>query len=244
MRAITLCCLLAVAAPDGGQAQASAPDGAELYRDYFGCWNCHGRRGEGGDGQPLRETYLPLSLFIKTLRLPAGEMPVFNDILATDVELAAVYDWLEGVDEVAVPPLVALVMEGPGAVAAGEETELAFTVVPSGTGADHDYQAVRFRYRLTLFRRDNTLVADQAFQYQPAGDAEWSAFQTDPFGQVLLGPSGGIEVADLPLGDGATARLRVSLAPGAYVLVVEAVDAEEPAEPAVLGVATAVIKVE
>ena len=151
--ALCLCALLLAYAADEARAQSGASAGEELYNDYFGCLNCHGPAGRGGDGQPLRETYLPLSLFIKTLRLPAGEMPPFSDILATDSELAIVYEWLEGVDVVAVPPPVTITVEASEEPRAGVEAEVSFTARPADGGPEGQEGQIdsdRFRYRLTV----------------------------------------------------------------------------------------------
>lgn len=242
--ATVLCALSLLSGSWGGAAELHAQSAEELYTDYFGCWNCHGQQGEGGEGQPLRETYLPLALFVKTLRLPAGEMPVFNDVLATDAELAAVYDWLDGVDEVVVPSPVEFTVDAPEAAAPDSEIELGYTAEPSREGSSSAREPVRLRYRLTLVARDNSLLDGRSFEYMLGEGGEWTSATTDRYGQALLGPPSGVALSELSASELASARLRVALPEGGYVFVMEAVEAEEPAEPAVFGVGTASISVE
>lgn len=210
--------------------------------EVLGCWTCHGRvsSGAGGEGEPLQGTYLPLSLFVKELRLPSETMPPFSSVLATDEELALVYAWLEGADAVVAPPAVAFTLDGFEHVGEGTEAEVALTATPTeATGAVRAGDPLR--YRITLFERDNTLVADLPLQQQHSSSNGWSALATDSYGQALLGPEAGVSISELADGTGATIRLRLALPPGRYVLVVEAIAAAEDTDPVIYGIGTAVI---
>jgi hypothetical protein len=215
-----------------GAAAVAAQSGDELYADYFGCWNCHGRDGEGGEGRPLRDTYLPLSFFLKELRLPTTTMPPFSPLLATDEELTLVYDWLGGADPVAVPAPLSLTLEAPERMAAGVAGEL---VLGWSNGADASTGGGAVPLRLTLFRGDASLVEGQAIEWV-GPDGASASLVTDAYGEARLEP---VEWMVAPSGDAEGARLRVALPAGGYVLVVEAVE-----EPTVLAAATAVLQVE
>ncbi|MBI1873461.1 MAG: cytochrome c, partial [Acidobacteria bacterium] len=122
-------------------AQTAAPSGEELYVDRLGCWNCHGTAGRGGEAHSLVKTQLPLRRFIKHLRLPSGSMPPVPAVLASDGELATVYQWLGGIDAVKIPPPIAVDLKGSRVTAGGStfvETNVELGVVKSETklGAD------------------------------------------------------------------------------------------------------------
>lgn len=242
--ALALCGAFIVLLPAVGRAQQGASAGEELYVERLGCWGCHGRVGEGGEGRPLRNTQLPLSRFVKELRLPGGIMPPFASFIVSDAELALVYDWLEGVDTVETPPPVTFTLEGFEEVTADTEAVVAFTARATDGGTAGGNAAMRFRYRLTLLRRDNTPVAGRTLHHQGPGHDGWSAFTTNEHGQAVLGPEEGVALADLPPDEGATTRLRMALPAGRYAFVVEAVEATAPASPLVVGVGAAVVNVE
>jgi mono/diheme cytochrome c family protein len=209
----------------------SGPSAEELYDDYFGCWTCHGPRGQGGDGQPLRGTYLPLALFIKALRMPAGEMPPFGDVLATDRELTAVYAWLEGVDPIVQPLPLDLTLRPAGET---EPDGLEVTVEARSVGEADPMAA--FGYRATLLRRDDSLVADQPIEVGLPGRGDGTSIATDRYGQARW---------DRMAADGPeTVRLRIRLPAGEYTLVVEAVGPENPEDPVILGIGSTVLQVE
>lgn len=140
--------------------------------DVLGCWTCHGRAssGAGGEGEPLQGTLLPLSLFVKELRLPAETMPPFSPLVATDDELAIVYAWLEGADPVVAPPPVRLSLVGVGGepAGAGVELELELTAVAEASGKP----GIEFKLNSPLvdpetgynsaFRPRNTLCTSEA----------------------------------------------------------------------------------
>jgi mono/diheme cytochrome c family protein len=229
----------AASGPVAAQVPQAVAEGEELYMEILGCWNCHGRvetGGAGGEGEPLQGTYLPLSLFVKELRLPARTMPPFSPLLATDAELATVYAWLEGMDPVRVPPPVELRLAGTSAVDEGQELELALTIAPgSGEGAFAEPP----RLRLTVFRHDNGLVADLAIRRSDGAE-----LSTDAYGQVVWrGTWDGSEGARDRVASSRT-TLTFGLEPGRYVVVVEAIQEVAGApDPAVLGIASSVVEV-
>ncbi|MEE8161190.1 MAG: cytochrome c [Acidobacteriota bacterium] len=225
-------------------AQQESRSGKELYIDRLGCWGCHGRAGEGGDGPALRNTRLPLWKFVKQLRLPSETMPPFAHSLVSDADLAIVYDWLDGADTVEIPPPVAVILEGPGQVTAKTEVQLTVRTVAANLNTALPDPAP-WRYRVTLLRRDNTPVAHATLEHRLAG-REWLEFTTDERGQAVLGPDQGFLPADgSETEKGATTRLRIaSLPANRYAFVVEAIDGTESANPVVLGIGTGIFTVE
>lgn len=220
-------------------ADGAAQTGEELYADVLGCWNCHGRRGEGGEGRPLRDTPLPLSFFLKELRLPTTTMPPFRPILATDTELALVYDWLGGADPVVVPPPLELELEPSQGTEVPGAVSLTLGVRSTSDGSlEAD---LPLRYRLTLLRQDASLVADQRFRWQTV-EGDSAVVSTDAYGEARLGPDGGWSLSEIERDVGA-AGLQTTLPPGEYVLVLEAIRVAT-GEQQVLGVATTVLEVD
>jgi mono/diheme cytochrome c family protein len=87
-----------------GQAQESAPSGAEAAAvengkkvyDSAGCGRCHGRSGQGGgEGPSLAPDPMPLPDFIKYVRNPTGEMPPYKAAALKDSDLADIHAFLK-----------------------------------------------------------------------------------------------------------------------------------------------------
>ena len=235
--------LLALSFSTVSHAQQEARSGEDLYIDLLGCWSCHGRAGQGGDGPVLRNTRLPLWKFVKQLRLPSETMPPFTHNLVSDADLALVYDWLEGADTVEAPLPVRVTLERPNRVTT--EIEVQLTVRAVDLKASLADQAA-WRYRVTLLRRDNTPVAQATLQHRLAGRKEWSEFTTDERGQAVLGPDQGFFPADgSETEKGTITRLRIASLPAdRYALVIEAIDGSESANLVVLGIGTGIFRVE
>jgi cbb3-type cytochrome c oxidase subunit III len=213
-------------------AQQAAPSGEEVYVDRLGCWNCHGKSGGGGAGATISKTKLPLRRFVGYVRLPSKEMPPYAPLLASDEELAIVYRWLDGVESLKTPPPITIDLKSPTGVRADgqakADVEVAVANASAGGGAP---EAAALRYRVTLSSA-NTPLANQGIEYQLAGHDEWSKFTTDEHGEAVVTPNGGF------------VKLRTALASGRTVLVVEALDYTTAANPVVIGIGSAVLKVE
>ena len=81
-------------------AAAPAPVGdAEKGKQIFntvGCYECHGREGQGSayTGPRLGPNPLPFAAFSKYVRSPKGEMPPFKAQVLPDAVLADIYAFL------------------------------------------------------------------------------------------------------------------------------------------------------
>jgi ubiquinol-cytochrome c reductase cytochrome c subunit len=96
---IALCAgMLALPLPAASQ---SAPAGnAEAGRQLFvrkGCFQCHGREGQGAPitGPRLGPNPLALAAFVRAVRTPRAQMPPYMDKLVSDAELADIRAFLD-----------------------------------------------------------------------------------------------------------------------------------------------------
>ena len=93
--------LLATSLTVASQTAAPAGDVAK-GKDVFertGCWQCHGRRGQGGREGPRIASPVPmnwerLSTFVRTTR---GDMPPYTEKVLSNQELADVFAYLRSI---------------------------------------------------------------------------------------------------------------------------------------------------
>ena len=91
------------AAAASGWAQSAPPKGdAANGRTLYladGCWQCHGRVGQGGlmtgPAPVLAQTRLPFSAFSRQLRNPINDMPPYPEKLLSDKEVTDIYAFLQ-----------------------------------------------------------------------------------------------------------------------------------------------------
>ena len=92
-----------VAAPSASAAQAAAPTGdATKGKSSFertGCWQCHGRQGQGGREGPRIASPVPmawpvLSAFVRTTK---GDMPPYTEKVLSNQDLADIYAYLRSI---------------------------------------------------------------------------------------------------------------------------------------------------
>jgi mono/diheme cytochrome c family protein len=91
--------ILPVALPGSGARSEEAPSGdtANGRRLYLavGCFECHGRAGQGGafngPSPALAHTALPFEAFQAQLRNPSSDMPAYSALVMSDKELADVF---------------------------------------------------------------------------------------------------------------------------------------------------------
>jgi mono/diheme cytochrome c family protein len=85
-----------------GQVTSSPAGNAENGKRLFisvGCFECHGREGQGGAGTGPRiaPNPLPLSAFIHQLRQPASQMPPYTEKVLTDAQVADIHAYLQSI---------------------------------------------------------------------------------------------------------------------------------------------------
>jgi mono/diheme cytochrome c family protein len=92
---------LAVAASSWAQnapPKGDAANGRTLYL-ADGCWQCHGRVGQGGlmtgPAPVLVQTKLPFAAFSRQLRNPINDMPPYPEKLLSDKDVADIYAFLQ-----------------------------------------------------------------------------------------------------------------------------------------------------
>ncbi len=90
------------AAPSAGEKSESAPAGnAENGKKVFtkdGCYECHGREGQGaaqGAGPRIGPLQLSFEAFTKYVHQPTGQMPPYTSKVLSDQELADIYAYLQ-----------------------------------------------------------------------------------------------------------------------------------------------------
>src|SRR5260370_19260604 len=83
----------AQAAPKG-----DAANGRKLYL-ADGCWQCHGRVGQGGlmtgPAPILAQTKLPIAAFTRQLRTPVNDMPPYPGTLLSDKDVTDIFAFLQ-----------------------------------------------------------------------------------------------------------------------------------------------------
>ena len=95
----------ASAAPktDKPAATGNVQNGKTLYTSV-GCYECHGRVGQGGPGPRLGPRAVPLALLLNYVRRPVGEMPPYTSKVLSDAELTDIFAFLQSLPE---PPKLA-----------------------------------------------------------------------------------------------------------------------------------------
>jgi mono/diheme cytochrome c family protein len=86
-----------------GRAQNAPPKGdAANGRTVYladGCWQCHGRVGQGGlmtgPAPVLAQTRLPFAAFSRQLRNPVNDMPPYPEKLLSDKDVIDIYAFLQ-----------------------------------------------------------------------------------------------------------------------------------------------------
>ena len=94
--------LLAQNAASQGEKSEAAPSGnAENGKKIFtkdGCYECHGREGQGaaeGAGPRIGPPRLSFESFAKYVHQPTGQMPPYTSKVISDQELADIYAYLQ-----------------------------------------------------------------------------------------------------------------------------------------------------
>ena len=80
---------------------AAAPSGnVENGKRLFmkdGCYQCHGREGQGSvmSGPRIAPNPIPLEAVLRYVRKPSGEMPPYTEKVISDQELTDIYAFLQ-----------------------------------------------------------------------------------------------------------------------------------------------------
>jgi mono/diheme cytochrome c family protein len=81
-----------------GAPKGDAANGRKVYL-ADGCWQCHGRVGQGGlmtgPAPVLAQTRLPFAAFEKQVRNPVNDMPPYPDTLLSDKDLNDIFAFLQ-----------------------------------------------------------------------------------------------------------------------------------------------------
>ena len=102
--AIALCFSLARVRTVDAAQESKSPDtpagNAENGKRVFnknGCYECHGREGQGSTmtGPRIAPNPVPLDVLARYVRKPTGEMPPYTDKVVSDQELADIYAFLK-----------------------------------------------------------------------------------------------------------------------------------------------------
>lgn len=88
-----------VAAQESKPADASAgnsENGKKLF-NKIGCYECHGREGQGStmSGPRIAPDPIPLDALLRYVRKPTGEMPPFTAKVVSGQELTDIYAFLQ-----------------------------------------------------------------------------------------------------------------------------------------------------
>jgi mono/diheme cytochrome c family protein len=88
------------AAPQGEKSEAAPAGNAESGKKIFtkdGCYECHGREGQGaaqGAGPRIGPPQLSYEAFTKYVHQPTGQMPPYTSKVISDQELADIFAYL------------------------------------------------------------------------------------------------------------------------------------------------------
>ncbi len=89
------------AAQQGEKSEAAPAGNAETGKKIFmkdGCYECHGREGQGAAqaaGPRIGPLQLSFEAFTKYIHQPTGQMPPYTSKVISDQELADIYAYLQ-----------------------------------------------------------------------------------------------------------------------------------------------------
>ena len=95
-RVPALLATLPLAASLASAAPASAD--RELFVRY-GCYQCHGYEGQGGEALRIAPSPYPFEAFATKVRKPANEMPAYAPEVLSDADLQALYRYVRAIPE-------------------------------------------------------------------------------------------------------------------------------------------------
>jgi mono/diheme cytochrome c family protein len=76
--------------------EGNVEHGKKLFMDV-GCWQCHGKAGQGAamTGPRVSRTQLPMDGFLHQLRQPLNQMPPYEQVVLSDKDAADIYAYLK-----------------------------------------------------------------------------------------------------------------------------------------------------
>jgi ubiquinol-cytochrome c reductase cytochrome c subunit len=96
---IAICAgMLALPLPAASQsAPAGNPEAGRQLLERKGCFQCHGREGQGAPvtGPRLGPNPLALAAFVRAVRNPRAQMPPYTEKIVSDAELADMRAFLD-----------------------------------------------------------------------------------------------------------------------------------------------------
>jgi mono/diheme cytochrome c family protein len=95
---VSVCSSAQNAAPSSKPVDAqsgNADNGKRLFVKY-GCYECHGREGQGSSatGPRLGPNPIPFEVLVSYVRKPTREMPPYTEKVVSDQDLADIYAFL------------------------------------------------------------------------------------------------------------------------------------------------------
>ncbi|PYS03446.1 MAG: hypothetical protein DMG15_20790 [Acidobacteria bacterium] len=90
--------------PSANTPRGDPQNGKMLFMKY-GCFECHGREGQGSNatGPRLNQNPITYPRFVAYIRKPSGEMPPYTAKVVTDQQAADLYAFLQSLPK---PPAV------------------------------------------------------------------------------------------------------------------------------------------
>ena len=82
--------------------RSAAPVPAVFLRKLFvryGCYQCHGYEGQGGEALRIAPSPYPFEAFAAKVRKPANEMPAYAPEVLSDADLQALYRYVRAIPE-------------------------------------------------------------------------------------------------------------------------------------------------
>jgi len=81
----------------GANAPAGSVENGKLLFMRDGCYQCHGREGQGSNmsGPRIAPNPPPLEVILGYVRKPTGEMPPYTAKVISDAELTDIYAYLQ-----------------------------------------------------------------------------------------------------------------------------------------------------
>ena len=93
-------CLVPLRARQEGKSPEAPSGNAENGKQLFvadGCYECHGREGQGSSmaGPRIAPNPIPFESLLNYIRKPKGEMPPYTAKVISDKEVADIYAYLQ-----------------------------------------------------------------------------------------------------------------------------------------------------